>query len=218
MPNNPFMVILSKNWLLLLFGIFFTAAIFTAANFSGQIRPSHTVVQGVAHLVDTKKQYSIANILSATDSIWQQLSQDLTRLGLSGELHWFKFTISHIRPAEPRLLEIEHAQLDSVNIWFTQDKKILAAYHAGDTLTFSERTIKHDNFIFPVPTSGDSIEVYVSTYSKGLVGLPVHIWTQNEYLKFTSKSGLIMGGFFGLILAIGLINLFFLSQRAHQYF
>jgi diguanylate cyclase (GGDEF)-like protein len=99
--------------------------------------------------------------------------------------------------------------LDSVNIWFTQDKKILAAYHAGDTLTFSERTIKHDNFIFPVPTSGDSIEVYVSTYSKGLVGLPVHIWTQNEYLKFTSKSGLIMGGFFGLILAIGLINLFF---------
>ena len=209
LPNNPFRVILSKHWLLLIFSIFCTAVIFTAANFSSQIRPSQTVVQGVAHLVDTKKQYSIASILSATDSIWQQPRQDLTRLGLSDELHWFKFTISHIHPAEPRLLEIEHALLDSVNIWFTQDKKILAAYQAGDTLTFSQRTIKHENFIFPVPTSGHSIEVYVSTYSKGPVGLPLHIWTQNEYLEFTSKSGLIMGGFFGLILAIGLSNLFF---------
>tara|TARA_B110000503_G_scaffold142530_1_gene239629 strand:- start:1380 stop:3281 length:1902 start_codon:yes stop_codon:yes gene_type:complete len=209
LPNNPFRIILSKNWLLLIFSIFCTAIIFTAANFSSQIRPSQTVVQGVAHLVDTKKQYSIASILSATDSIWQQPRQDLTRLGLSDELHWFKFTISHIHPAEPRLLEIEHALLDSVNIWFTQDKKILAAYQAGDTLTFSQRTIKHENFIFPVPTSGHSIEVYVSTYSKGPVGLPLHIWTQNEYLEFTSKSGLIMGGFFGLILAIGLSNLFF---------
>ena len=99
--------------------------------------------------------------------------------------------------------------MDRVNICFTQDKKILVAYQAGDTLIFLQRTIKHENFIFPVPTSGDSIEVYVSTYSKGLVDLPVHIWTQNEYLEFTSKSGLIMGVFFGLILAIGLINLFF---------
>jgi hypothetical protein len=69
LPNNPFRVILSKNWLLWFFSIFCTAVIFTTANFSSQIRPSHTVVQGVAHLVDTKKQYSIASILSVTDTI-----------------------------------------------------------------------------------------------------------------------------------------------------
>ena len=91
--------------------------------------------------MDIKKQNSIASILSVTDTIWQQPSQNLTRLSLSDELHWFKLTISHIHPAEPRLLEIEHALLDSVNIWFTQDKKILAEYQTGDTLTFSQRTV-----------------------------------------------------------------------------
>ncbi len=39
--------------------------------------------------------------------------------------------------------------------------------------------------------------------------LPLTIWQQDDYLEFTSKSGLIMGGFFGLMLAMGLSNLFF---------
>jgi hypothetical protein len=99
------------------------------------------VVKGVPHLVDIKKQNSISNVLITTDNIWQERSQYLTWLGLSDELHWFKLTISHIHPAEPRLLEIEHALLDSVNIRFTQDKKILAEYQTGDILTFSLRTV-----------------------------------------------------------------------------
>jgi diguanylate cyclase (GGDEF)-like protein len=209
LPNNPFSVILSKNWLLLIISILCVAVIFAATNFSSPIRPSHTVVQDVAHLVDKKKQYSISNILSSTDNIWKEPSQDLTSLGLSDELHWFRFTIRYIHPLQSRLLEIDNALLDSVNIWFVQDNKILGEYQAGDTLAFSQRSVEHENFIFSVPTSERSIEVYVNTYSEGPVGLPLNIWTQNEYLEFTSKSSLIMGVFFGLMLAMGLSNLFF---------
>ena len=209
LPNNPFSVILSKNWLLLIISIFCIAVIFAATNFSSPIRPSHTVVQNVAHLVDTKKQYSISNILSNTGNVWQQLSQDFTSLGLSDELHWFRFTINHNHSLQSRLLEIDNALLDSINIWFVQDNKILAEYQAGDTLAFSQRSIAHENFIFSVPISEQSFEVYVNTYSEGPVDLPLNIWTQNEYLEFTSKSSLIMGGFFGLMLAMGLSNLFF---------
>jgi diguanylate cyclase (GGDEF)-like protein len=215
LPNNPLSVILSKNWLLLIISIFCIAVIFAATNFSTPIRPNHTVAQDVDHLVDTKKQYSISNILSSTDNIWEEPSQDLTTLGLSNELHWFRFTISHILPVQSRLLEIDNALLDSVNIWFVQDNKILAEYQGGDTLAFSQRSVAHENFIFSVPTSERPIEVYVNTYSEGPMGLPLNIWTQNEYLEFTSKSGLMMGGFFGLMLAMGLSNLlFFITTRS----
>jgi diguanylate cyclase (GGDEF)-like protein len=209
LPNNPFSVILSKNGLLLIIGIFCIAVVFVATNFSSSNRPSHTVVQNVDHLVDTKKQYSISNILSSSDSIWQPQHQDLTSLGLSDELHWFKFTLNNIAPAQARLLEIDNALLDSINIWFVQDNKILAEYQAGDTLAFSQRTVQHEHFLFPVPTSEQLLEVYVSSYSEGVMGLPLNIWQQNDYLAFTSKSSLIMGGFFGLMLAMGLSNLFF---------
>jgi diguanylate cyclase (GGDEF)-like protein len=209
MLNNPFNVILSKNWLLLIISIFCIAVIFAITHFSSTVRPNHTIVQNVKHLVDTKKQYSISNIMSSKQDIWHVYSQDLTSLGMSNEIHWFKFTLSYIDSEQFRLLEIDNALLDSVNLWFVQDNKVLAEYQIGDTLPFSQRAVEHENFLFPIPKNRQPVQVYVSTYSNGAMRLPLNIWKQNDYLEFTSKSGLIMGGFFGLMLAMGLSNLFF---------
>jgi diguanylate cyclase (GGDEF)-like protein len=209
MPNNPFNIIISKSWLLLVISIFCATAIFAATNFSSPIRPSHTLVQHIEHLVDSKKQYSISNILGSTDNIWQAHNQGLTSLGISNEMHWFRFTLSNSNPLQSRLLEIDNALLDNVNLWFVQDNKILAEYQVGDALPFSQRAVEHENFLFPVPTNEQPVDVYVSTYSKGAMRLPLNIWQQEDYLKFTSQTGLVMGGFFGLMLAVGLSNLFF---------
>ncbi len=140
MSNNPFNVILSKNWLLLIVIIFCATVIFAATHFSSPIRPKHTVVQDVEHLVDTKKQFSISNILSSTDNIWQFYNQDLTSLGMSNELHWFRFTLNNIHPAQPRLLEIDNALLDSVNLWFVQGNKVLAEYQVGRNVQLNMKT------------------------------------------------------------------------------
>jgi diguanylate cyclase (GGDEF)-like protein len=209
MLNNPFNVILNKNWLLLIISIFCITVIFAITHFSSTVRPNHTIVQNVKHLVDTKKQYSISNIMSSKQDIWHVYSQDLTSLDMSNEIHWFKFTLSYIDSEQFRLLEIDNALLDSVNLWFVQDNKVLAEYQIGDTLPFSQRAVEHENFLFPIPKNRQSVQVYVSTYSNGAMRLPLNIWKQNDYLEFTSKSGLIMGGFFGLMLAMGLSNLFF---------
>ena len=209
MPNNPFNLALSKNWLLLTVSVFCIAVVFAATNFSSPIRPSHTVVQNVEHFVDTKKQYSIAKILGSKDNFWQKHSQDLTSLGMSDEIHWFRFTINALNPPQSKLLEIDNALLDSVNLWFVQDNKVLTEYQVGDTLTFTQRKVEHENFIFQVPTNGQPVDVYVSTYTRGAMRLPLNIWQQSDYLEFASKSGLVMGGFFGLMLAMGLCNLFF---------
>jgi diguanylate cyclase (GGDEF)-like protein len=208
-PNNPFNLILSKNWLFLIISIFCAAAIFTATNFLSPMRPSFTMVKDIEHVVDTKKQYSISNILSISDNVWQQHNQNLTSLGMSNELHWFRFTLNNLDPSHTWLLEIDYALLDSVNLWFVQDNKVRAEYMVGDTLVFAQRAVDHEKFIFPVPTNTQPVEVYISAYSKGMMRLPLNIWQQENYLGFASKNGLIMGGFFGLMLAMGLSNLFF---------
>jgi diguanylate cyclase (GGDEF)-like protein len=209
MSNNPFNVMLSKNWLLLIVGFFCITVVFAATNFSGPIRPDHTVVKNVEHLIDTNKQYSISNILSSKDNIWQVHSQDLASLGISNEMHWFRFTLDEIDPLKTWLLEIDYALLDQINLWFVQDGIVLTEYKVGDILVFSQRAVEHENFLFPIPTNRRAIEVYVSTNSKGDMRLPLNIWQQQDYLAFASKSGLVMGGFFGLMLAMGLSNLFF---------
>jgi diguanylate cyclase (GGDEF)-like protein len=208
-PNNPFNVILSKNWLFLIISVFCAAVIFVAINFFSPMRPGHTIVQNVDHLIDTKKQYSISNILNTTNNIWNSPNQNLTSLGMSDNLHWFRFTLDNIDPRQTWLLEIDYALLDNLNLWFVQDNRVLAEYLVGDTLIFNQRTIEHESFLFPVPTSGQPVEVYVRAYSKGAMRLPLNIWKQEDYLEFTSKNSLIMGAFLGLILAMGLSNLFF---------
>jgi diguanylate cyclase (GGDEF)-like protein len=218
MPHNQFNVSLGKKWLLFIISIFCIIMIFAITNFSSTIRPNHTVVQDVEFLVDSKKQYSISNILSNTENIWQVLNQDRHALGMPNELHWFRFTLNNIDPAQSELLEINNALLDNLNLWFVQGKRVLAAYQVGDTLPFSQRIVEHENFLFPVPTNGQPVDVYVNTYSQGSMRLPINVWQQKHYLEFTSKSGLIMGCFFGLMMAMGLINLFyFITTRSPTF-
>ncbi|GAC21850.1 sensor domain-containing diguanylate cyclase [Paraglaciecola arctica] len=218
MPNNPLNVKLNKNWLLLIISIFCAAVIIAATSFFSPMRPNHTVVQDIEHLVDTKKQYSISNILSISDNVWQQQNQDLTSLDMSNELHWFKFTLNNLDPSQSWLLEIDYALLDSINLWFVQDNKVLAEYMVGDSLIFAQRAVDHENFLFPLPTNVQPVEVYLNAYSKGMMRLPLNIWQQQDYLGFASKNGLIMGGFLGLMLAMGLSNLlFFITTRSPTF-
>ena len=214
MSNNPFNVTLSRGWLILIISVFCTTVMFAAFNFSTSIRPNHTVVQNVEHLIDANRQYSISNILSRPNKIWQVYDQNLASLGISDELHWFRFTLSKIDSAQPRLLEIDNALLDNINLWFVQGNDVLIEYQVGASFPFSQRKVEHENFLFPVPINGQSIEVYVRASSKSAMRLPLNIWQQKDYLEFTSKSGLFMGSFFGLMLAMGLSNLFlFITTR-----
>lgn len=209
MLNNPTNAVLSKTWLWVITSIFCVAVTFVVSNVANPIRPSYSLVTDIEHLVDTNKQYSIANILSTSKNIWQPHGQDFNPLGIFNQLHWFKFTLNNISPAQLRLLEIDNALLDNVNLWFVQDNEVLAEYQAGDSLPFTQRLIEHEKFLFPVPSSARAQDVYVNTLSKGPMHLPLNIWQQQDYLKFTSKNSLIMGVFFGLMLAMGLISLFF---------
>lgn len=209
MPNNPLHAMLSKSWLLLIISFFCVSLIMSATSLFNPMRPITTVVQDVEYLIDTKKTSSIFTILSTSDEVWQQRNQNSNSVGVPNEFHWFRFTLNSPEPTQARLIEIDYALLDRVNLWFVQDNKVLAEYMFGDSLLFEQRAIDHEKFLFPVPTSAQPIEVYISANSKGLMRLPLYIWQQEDFLEFASKNGLIMGGFFGLMLAMGLSNLFF---------
>jgi diguanylate cyclase (GGDEF)-like protein len=206
--NNSTNIILSNTWLWVIISIFI-AALFAITSFTNPIPPSHSLIADVEYLVDTNKEYSITSILSTSNNIWQQHSQDSNILNMFNKLLWFRFTLDSLDPKQPKLLEIDNALLDSVNLWFVRGNEILNEYQIGDSLPFSQRVIEHESFLSPVPAKSQEIVVYVSTLSKGLNRLPLNIWQQQDYLKFTSKSNLIAGIFFGLMLTMGFISLFF---------
>lgn len=209
MSNTPIGLTLSKNWLLFILSIFCAMAIFIATNLFEPTRVSHKQVQNITHLVDSKRIFSITDIIGQPNDSWQPLNHDLTTLEMSDNQHWFRFTLEDLSAAQIWLLEIDYPLLDEVKLWFVQHNEVLSAYAVGDTLAFSQRTIEHENFVFPIPNNEQTVVVYISTYTKGAMRLPLNIWQQKDYLESISKNNLVMGGFFGLMLAMGLSNLFF---------
>lgn len=215
METSAFKQIFSKSWRLLLISIFCGLAIFFAMKVLDSMGPSHTQVDNLVFLVDSEKKYSIDSILNIANHSWQRPNQNQISLGMSNQVHWFKATLNTLSTHKTWLLEIDYPLLDSVKLWFVQGNSVIAHYSVGDTLVFAQRVIEHENFVFPVPANGQLVDVYISTDTKGATRLPLKIWQQQDYLAFTSKNVLLMGGFFGLMLAMGLSSLFlFITTRS----
>ena len=176
MSNSPYNALPKKDWLLVFIIVFVITVLFIATNFSNAIRPIHTQEQDIEYLVDTEKQYSLASIMASDNILWQSRIQSQSSLSMANQKYWFKFNLKQLDPEEPKLIEINNALLGSVNIWFVSNKIVLKEYQLGDTWPFSQREIEHENFLIPVPTQQQSIDVYISTYSNGAQRLPINIW------------------------------------------
>jgi diguanylate cyclase (GGDEF)-like protein len=174
-------------------------------SFSSVTRPNYTVVKDIEYLSTEDRQISISKVLNIPDNMWRQIGGDLTSSNLVNELFWLRFTLSDFNSAQLRLLEINNVLSDSVNFWFVQNNQILENNQINDSFYVTQ----YGNALFPIPTNKQPLSVYVSTYSKSATDITLNIWQQIDYLKFTSKNNIIMGIFFGLMLAMGLSNLFF---------
>lgn len=205
MSNSPPNILFRKIWLLLIISAFCITAVLVVTSFSSVTRPNYTVVKDIEYLSTEDRQISISKVLNIPDNMWRQIGGDLTSSNLVNELFWLRFTLSDFNSAQLRLLEINNVLSDSVNFWFVQNNQILENNQINDSFYVTQ----YGNALFPIPTNKQPLSVYVSTYSKSATDITLNIWQQIDYLKFTSKNNIIMGIFFGLMLAMGLSNLFF---------
>ena len=217
-PNNVIQSTFIKNWIFLFVGIMCCLA-FIAGN---KILSSHAKakahLENITYFVDTEGKYDIANIMGSNKTSWESLDAHTSSLGMSDNRYWFTFTLRDVDPESNSLLEIDYPMLNQIDVWFVQDAQIIQHFKAGDALPFSGRPILHQNFIFPVPKTANSIQVYLSIHTSGAMRVPLYIWQTDEYISYASKNTLVIGMFIGLMLAVGSSNLFFfVTTRATPF-
>ena len=131
---------------------------------------------------------------------------------------WFKVPIAAYKGTDNRLVEVPFPNLDFVDVWFVDEaaneSKILTHYQTGDNFKFAQRTILHDQFIFPVPTGFNSLSLYVRVKSEGEIKVPIALWEEENYIQYIASYRVFIGAFYGFMLAMGLISLFlFVTSR-----
>ncbi|XOV79941.1 MAG: diguanylate cyclase [Aestuariibacter sp.] len=173
--------------------------------------PYQHISRTVQTLPQQSPQTSIQQVVQLQDNQWLTIqAEQLTLQGDGQQPAWVKFRLPSMDQFEHWLLEVNNPQLDSLEVWFFDERGLLSEYQTGDQFPFRSRVVDHERFLFPVPTTQDSaITVYLKVRHQGSFQLPIGLWNQRDFLVFNGEHSMVMGIFLGFMLAMTLSNFFF---------
>lgn len=200
---------LNQRWLVLAVCLIGVLLVWAATNVSVGTVPSQVVSKDTLYFNDRNTSYDIVAIQALPDNNWQIETREQMSFGMADNPYWFKFKLQSVNISSERLLEIDYALLDKVNIWFFTDDGLLSEYSAGDSFVFQHRLINHEKLLFPVPSANSNLTVYMKVMTSGTLRLPIRVWEKDSFLLFNGEHSVVMGVFFGFLAAMALSNLFF---------
>ncbi|RDV26655.1 diguanylate cyclase [Alteromonas aestuariivivens] len=165
---------------------------------------------------DPDGRFDARQLMGDSSIDWQPAANPVN-LGMHDHPYWFRFSLPASLPEhDADLLEINYPLLDNIDVTFYSrgNPAPLAHKRLGDNLPFAYREIAHESHIVEVPRSEAPIEVLMRVKTSGTIKLPLRLWKEQVFIEYTSQHNLLMGMFFGVLMAIGLSNgFFFLTTR-----
>lgn len=189
--------------------VFALLCIFSVANVGTATSYLYSIDRGALYLEDVDNNLNINDILAKPNSDWEKESSDILSYGMNANAYWFKTVIPGHTNNQQRLLEIDYAMLDEVEIWFYRNGQLVSEFHGGDSLPFSDREIENEKLLFNIPSTTQDLDVFIRIQTEGTVKLPMRVWEESDYLLYNGEHNLVLGLFFGFMAAMTLSNLFF---------
>lgn len=175
-------------------------------------------------LVDTERDLTIEAVRAAEAAKrFRPLgsrSGDVS-LGYSRAPHWLRFEVRAPYPGTPAertrwLLEVAYPSLDRVEFYVGDATEPLVA---GDRLAFSSRPVAHRHLVFPLDLlPGESTTVFLRVESEGSLTIPLVLWEEAAFGRYTQKSYALLALYYGALGALLIYNLLlYLSIRDRRY-
>ena len=128
--------------------------------------------------------------------------------GFTSSAYWFTFRLDRPERGERWLLELGYPLLDRVDLYLRYGDGTRERIRSGDALPFDRRPIKHRSFVFPirVDEARGSAEVYVRVATTSSMQVPISAWTPEAFHARKHDEQMVLGLYYGLLLAILLYN------------
>jgi diguanylate cyclase (GGDEF)-like protein len=120
---------------------------------------------------------------------------------------------------ENKVIAIEYALLDHVEYYEIQDGNIMKSDVTGDIYPFSQRPLRHRDFLFPISLKfNEPVDIYFRVSTQGSTQFPISIWNAQEFSFADQDEQVVKALYYGMIIALMLYNLFlFVSIRERPY-
>lgn len=151
-------------------------------------------------------------------------NDDVLNAGYSKSAFWIRldlrYTPQQADTTRNWLLELAYPPMDHVELYQADaDGYFFRAQVTGDTLPYSHRVIRQNNFVFDLPFAPQQAQtLYLRVQSEGSVQVPLTLWSSNAYLEAQPERLYVLGMIYGVLLGMLVYNLFiYLSVRDTSY-
>lgn len=154
---------------------------------------------------------------------WKPVSATTPNFGYSLSNFWFYVDIDHsnVLP-EPWILEVAYPLLDTVDVYFEIQGKILRSYHTGDHQPFNIRPIDHRYFLFPLMLDKPGkTRIWMKVASTGTIQVPVTLWRASTFIEQDQRHNMLQAAYVGMMAVMLLYNLFILfgiRERSYAFY
>jgi diguanylate cyclase (GGDEF)-like protein len=137
--------------------------------------------------------------------------------------YWLHARVVSTDPAAARrLLVVEYALLDHVDIYLRRDDGSVSHRRSGDAVPFGERDLsyRHPNFWVDLEP-GRPLDILVRAQSASSMQVPLHLYTAGAFVEKSRDAQLAIGLYYGILLALLFYNfILFISlrDRSHCYY
>lgn len=134
--------------------------------------------------------------------------------------NWLRFEVENNSDNRDWFLELGFPLIYEIELYREVDGEIIQLFQGGArTYPFNEREINHRHFVFNLDiTPRDTDVFYMMAAGGGDLHPPITIWEQNSFIERTENEYVLLGIFYGIILAMIIYNLFlFFSLRMKSY-
>lgn len=210
-------------WVLL---SFWTLTGGASANDIAQLAPGteeYALGRHVSYLEDPSRKVTLAQVLSGQfDGAFVHNTSPSPNLGFTNATVWFKTTLRSDDPGVSEwLLEVQYPLLDYIDLHlvYAGTNERVVSYRGGDRVPFSERQVKHRNMLFKVPlAAGETVTMVMRVRTDSSMQVPLVLWNPQTLLERDQKEHLVLGAFYGILLAMLLFNLMiYLANRDINY-
>lgn len=174
---------------------------------------------------DVRGDASIEQVSSAAlDASFRDNGKPVLNAGYSRSVFWLRVDLLY-NPAQSRkpknwLLELAYPPLDHLELYLPDGEGgYRLAARTGDSLPFSSRQIKQNNYLFDLElTPGQSQRIYLRAQSQGSMQMPLGLWAPDAFIEAQPARIYTFGLIYGVLLVMLIYNLFiFLAVRDTSY-
>jgi len=178
----------------------------------------------IEYYEDPDGELSLADVRRLEKHSWMRSDSETPNFGYTDSSFWFRFRLNNKvsccgASTEDKIIAIKYALLDHLEYYEIVDGYIVKSTMTGDIYPFSQRPLRHRDFLFPISLKFDKpVDVYFRVSTKGSTQFPISIWDAQKFSFADQDEQVVKALYYGMILALVLYNLFlFISIKERPY-